>query len=128
MTGAHLLVVDDEPHVARVIQCACEQAGYRVSAARSLERARAILASEHGVDLIFLDVGLPDGSGLDLLQEIRHADGTRHVPVVILTGFAGDDVRTRAAGLGAQYVTKPFSPSKIERLVADVLGADARHP
>jgi DNA-binding response OmpR family regulator len=118
----HLLVVDDEPHVARVIQHACEADGYRVSATRSLQGARTILGSGIDIDLILLDPTLPDGSGLDFLRELRQAEHTEDIPVVILTGAGRDDLRTKAGDLGAEYVAKPFSPSKLERFVAEILG------
>jgi DNA-binding response OmpR family regulator len=118
----HLLVVDDEPHVARVIQHACESDGYRVSATRSLRGARTILGSEIDIDLILLDLTLPDGSGLASLRELLQAEHTQDILVVILSGAGRDDVRSKAGDLGAKYVAKPFSPSKLEPLVAEIPG------
>lgn len=122
MSGTHLLVVDDEPHVARVIEYACEPTGYRVSATRSLRGARTVLGSGIDVDLILLDLTLPDGPGCHLLREIRHGERNQDIPAVIRTHAGQDDVHGQADDLGEKYVTKPFSPSKLDRLVAESLG------
>jgi len=124
MAAPHLLVVDDEPHVSLVIQHACERAGYYVTTARTLTEARKALASGVHVDLLLLDVMLPDGSGLDLLREIREGDVASEMPVVILTGAGFDQVLEGAERYGARCVTKPFSPSKLRRLVGEILGGD----
>ena len=67
---------------------------------------------------------LPDGSGLDLLREIREGDVASEMPVVILTGAGFDQVLEGAQRYGARCVTKPFSPSKLRRLVGEILGGD----
>jgi CheY-like chemotaxis protein len=122
MSRPHILVIDDEPHVALIIEHAGRFSGYRVSSARSIAEGRTLLAKEDEVDLLLLDVKLPDGSGLDFLDELRRAPGTRQFPVIVLTGAGYDDVLDRAAAAGAECVTKPFSPSKLGRKVADLLG------
>jgi DNA-binding response OmpR family regulator len=121
MADAHLLVVDDEPHIALVIEHACQTAGYRFSHARSLKEARESLAGGDPIDLLLLDVVLPDGSGLDLLEELRAVDATRDLPVIILTGAGFDMVLEQSGRLGATCVTKPFSPTKLRRLVRQLL-------
>jgi DNA-binding response OmpR family regulator len=128
MAAPHLLVVDDEAHVSLVIQHACERAGYYVTTARTLTEAREALASGVHVDLLLLDVMLPDGSGLDLLREIREGDVASEMPVVILTGAGFDQVLEGAQRYGARCVTKPFSPSKLRRLVGEILGGDTPDP
>jgi len=122
MARPHILVVDDEPHVALIIEHAGRLSGYRVSAARSIAEGRTFLAKGDEVDLLLLDVKLPDGSGLDFLDELRLAPATRRLPIIILTGTGYDDIVERAAAGGAECVTKPFSPSKLGRRVADLLG------
>ena len=74
------------------------------------------------MDLLLLDVGLPDGSGLDLLAELRADDRHPALPVIILTGAGYDDVLVRAVDLGASCVTKPFSPTKLRHMVEDLIG------
>ena len=115
-----LLVVDDEPHVARVIQVSFQRHGWTVAAADSLAEARLQLL-EAQFDIIFLDVKLPDGSGLDFLREIRKKNLASDTPVVVLSGAEFEDVRQRVRDLGGEYVAKPFSPTKLLQLAEKML-------
>lgn len=119
----HLLVVDDEPHIGLLLRPHLEHLGYRVSLARNLADARRALAD--GVpplDAVLLDLHLPDGSGLDLLREIRARRETRALPVMILTAEGEDRVLGEVEALGAPLLTKPFSPSKLTARIASMLG------
>jgi two-component system catabolic regulation response regulator CreB len=118
----HLLVVDDEPYIGLLLQLQLEPRGYALTLARSLGEARALLAdAPQPPDGMLLDLHLPDGSGLDLLAELRSAPATRALPVLVLTA-EGDETMLRSTGaLGADVLTKPFSPSKLAaRIVAMV--------
>jgi DNA-binding response OmpR family regulator len=117
----HLLVVDDEPHIGLVLRPYLEQLGYRVSFARSLREARAVVTAALP-DGLLLDLHLPDGSGLEYLRELRAADGTARLPVLVLTAEGEDRVLREARRLGAALVTKPFSPSKLSQRVATMFG------
>ncbi|MGH7607808.1 MAG: response regulator [Gemmatimonadales bacterium] len=121
-TPRHLLVVDDEPHIGLVLRPYLEQLGYRVSFARTLAEARAALATAPPADGLLLDLHLPDGSGLDLLREVRSATQTSQLPVLVLTAEGEERVLREARRLGAALVTKPFSPSKLTQRIAQMLG------
>jgi DNA-binding response OmpR family regulator len=122
-TPRHLLVVDDEPHIGLVLRPYLEQLGYRVSFARSLAEARAVLgAAPAPPDGLLLDLHLPDGSGLDFLRDLRDEDQTRRLPVLVLTAEGEERVLREARRLGAALVTKPFSPTKLSQRVATMLG------
>jgi DNA-binding response OmpR family regulator len=122
-TPRHLLVVDDEPHIGLVLRPYLEQLGYRVSFARSLAEARAVLgAAPAPPDGLLLDLHLPDGSGLDFLRDLRDEDETRRLPVLVLTAEGEERVLREARRLGAALVTKPFSPTKLSQRVATMLG------
>ncbi|MGH7699940.1 MAG: response regulator [Gemmatimonadales bacterium] len=117
----HLLVVDDEPHIGVLLRLQFEQRGYRLSVARTLAEARQALAAGTP-DGLLLDLHLPDGSGLDLLGELRRSARTRVLPVLVLTA-EGDERVLRATGaLGATVLTKPFSPTKLTARVREMLG------
>src|SRR6185312_665884 len=102
----HLLVVDDEPHIGLVLRPYLEQLGYRVSFARSLTDARAVVRAVT-LDGMLLDLHLPDGSGLDFLRELRGAKDTARLPILVLTAEGEERVLREARRLGAALVTKP---------------------
>jgi DNA-binding response OmpR family regulator len=106
-----LLVVEDEARIAEALRVALSRAGFAVDAVASVADARAALPLAP-YDAVILDLGLPDGDGLDLLVEHRQA-GSR-VPVLVLT--ARDAVEARVAGLDAgadDYLVKPFAMAEL---------------
>ena len=128
-------MVDDEPHIGLVLRPFLEQLGYRVSFARTLEEARTALRATPPADGVLLDLHLPDGSGLDLLRDLRKQRGREQLPVLVLTAEGEDRILREARRLGAALVTKPFSPTKLSQRIAvmfgdaqpdDDAGADAR--
>jgi DNA-binding response OmpR family regulator len=119
----HLLVVDDEPHIGLLLRPHLERLGYRVSLARTLAEARGALGDGTApLDAMLLDLHLPDGSGLDLLRELRARKVTREFPVIVLTAEGEERVLEEAERLGAELLTKPFSPTKLTARVAALLG------
>jgi len=120
-SARHLLVVDDEPHIGLVLRPFLEQLGYQVSFARTLDEARTALRT-HPADGLLLDLHLPDGSGLDLLRDIRAQGGTARLPVLVITAEGEDRILREARRLGATLVTKPFSPTKLSRRIAVMFG------
>ena len=119
----HLLVVDDEPHIGLLLRPHLERMGYVVQLARTLEAARALLSDRADpLDAVLLDLHLPDGSGLELLQELRSAPATRTLPVMVLTAEGDERVLGEAEALGAVLLTKPFSPTKLTTRIAAMLG------
>lgn len=108
-----LLVIEDNRRLAALIGKGCEKAGFAVDACHDLDTARAALGTAR-YDVAVLDLGLPDGDGLDLLSSVRKAGN--ELPVLVLT--ARDTVGARVEGLDAgadDYLLKPFA---MEELVA----------
>jgi len=102
-----LLVIEDEPRIAEILRRPLEQAGFAVDFVRLCAEGRAALAS-HPYDAAILDLGLPDGDGLNLLAELRRRGDA--IPILVLT--ARDAVDDRVSGLdtGADdYLVKPFA-------------------
>jgi two-component system, OmpR family, response regulator len=118
----HVLVVDDEARIREVVQYALEKEGYRVSAVA--DGGAGIEASLRGdVDLVVLDVMLPDIGGLEVCRRIREKSRT---PVLFLSA-RGEEV-DRVVGLelgGDDYLTKPFSPRELVARVRAVLRRSA---
>jgi len=105
-----VLIVDDEPKIVQIARDYLENAGYSVFAANSGEAALAYVRSQT-IDLIVMDLGLPDIDGLDVCRQVRR---NSNVPIVMLT--ARDEEADKLVGLelGADdYVTKPFSPKEL---------------
>jgi DNA-binding NtrC family response regulator len=102
-----VLIVEDERGIREGLLAAMEDVGHRALSASGLGEARRLIASE-AVDCILLDIRLRDGSGLDLLRELRRGEH-REIPVVVATAY-GDSERTiEAMRDGAfDYLTKPF--------------------
>jgi len=117
--AASVLIVEDDREIRDLLRRYLERAGLIVASTAS--GAEAIrLIDGGGIDLIVLDLGLPDVDGLDVLRTARTDD--RGIPVVVLT--ARDGVEDRILGLqsGADdYVTKPFSPTELVLRVQAVL-------
>jgi DNA-binding response OmpR family regulator len=105
-----VLVVEDDPNIARLIRDYLTQAGYRVLVATDGNRALA-LAAEASPDLIVLDLGLPERDGLDVLREVRRDSA---VPMIVVTARGEETDRIVGLELGADdYVVKPFSPKEL---------------
>lgn len=110
----HIMVVDDEPHIGRIIQMKLERGPYRVSLVSGGEHALQILQGSDPVDLVLLDIMMPYVSGFDVLQQLRSYPHRRSTPVIMLTAKGQPTDRTRAYELGAtDFLTKPFSPKKL---------------
>jgi len=106
----HVLVVDDDAELRRLVAKFLRANGLRVTTVRSAPEMRHALASAP-VDLVILDVMLPGVSGLDLCREIRR---TSSVPIIMLTSRAEEADRIVGLEIGADdYVTKPFSPREL---------------
>ena len=113
-----ILVVEDDPNIAKLMRDYLSQAGFRVLVATDGNRALA-LAGEMSPDLVVLDLGLPDGNGLDLLRDLRR---TSSLPVIVLTARGEETDRIVGLELGADdYVVKPFSPGELVARVRAVL-------
>lgn len=114
---SNILVIEDEPAIAESISYALRREGYAVHAAATLSEAEQALV---GVDLIVLDLMLPDGSGFDLLGRLRREGESP--AVIVLSSRDAEADRVAALETGADdYVTKPFSPREIVARVRAVL-------
>ena len=117
-TPTHLLVVDDDAEIAALIRRYFTAQGYRVSAAGNGAQMREVLTSE-AVDLVLLDLGLPDEDGFELTRQL-HAQWRG--PVIILTGRGESVDRVVGLELGADdYVTKPFDLRELLARIRSVL-------
>jgi DNA-binding response OmpR family regulator len=120
---AHVLVVDDEPHVGRIIQMKLEQGPFRVTLAYDGIQALEALDRESDLKVVWLDLMMPHVSGLEVLARMRANARTKEIPCVILTAAGHDIQRDRAMTLGAtDFMTKPFSPKRLLYRTAELAG------
>jgi two-component system, OmpR family, catabolic regulation response regulator CreB len=113
-----ILIVEDEPAISDTIQFVLESEGLETVRLGTGLAAGEVL-DEGRVDLIILDIGLPDINGLDLLRQIRR---TRTTPIILLTARTAEIDRVLGLEIGADdYVAKPFSPRELAARVKAVL-------
>jgi CheY-like chemotaxis protein len=117
-----VLVVEDDPDQKALAELRITMAGYQV---RSVDHAKALsryLREEQRPDLMLLDVMLPDGNGFDILAQLRGRPEFATLPIVMLTAKTElVDIRNGLA-LGADgYITKPYSKTQLQEVIAHVL-------
>lgn len=117
---ANVLVVEDEAHLAAGLKLNLEMDGYRVVVARSLREAAAQLVQSAPIDLILLDVMLPDGESYGFCKQLR--DSGQYMPVIMLTARSAAEERVRGLDSGADdYMPKPFVLSELLARVRSAL-------
>ena len=123
MSGARILVVDDEAQILRALRTSLQGAGYEVETAESAEEAlsRAAMRPPDGV---ILDLVLPDRNGIEVCRELRR---WTDAPVLVLSAVGDEQEKVAALDAGADdYVTKPFGIDELlARLRASLRRADA---
>jgi len=125
-----ILLLEDDPAIAGTVAFALQREGFAVEHVLLVGAARASVAAA-APSLAILDVGLPDGSGLDLCREWRQsgADALRALPLLMLTARAEELDRVVGLELGADdYLTKPFSPRELVARVRALLRRAAFTP
>jgi two-component system, OmpR family, KDP operon response regulator KdpE len=123
VSGARILVVDDESQILRALRTSLQAAGYEVEVAAT--KAQALTsAATHPPDGVILDLVLPDGSGIDVCRELR---SWTNVPILVLSAVGDEQEKVAALDAGADdYVTKPFGVDELlARLRAALRRVDA---
>jgi DNA-binding response OmpR family regulator len=122
-SGGRILVVDDEPHIRRVLEAMLGKEGFEVHSVSDGEEGLQAIA-DGGVDLVILDLLMPGTHGLEVLAKIRSDPEHSRTPVIILTAKGQDTDREAALTGGADdFMTKPFSPKKLVARIREILGA-----
>jgi DNA-binding response OmpR family regulator len=122
-----VLIADDEPHVVELVRVTLEDERVQVFEAGDGGTALAV-AEAVGIDLVFLDVHLPDVSGLDVCRALRANSRLTGARIVMLTAAAQQEDVVRGLAAGADdYLTKPFSPVRLLSLVDRLLPRVAWH-
>lgn len=118
---AKILAVDDERHIARLVQVNLERQGHQVTVAYDGEEALQKVGQDQ-FDLIVCDVMMPRKDGFQVLQELKANPSTADIPVIMLTAKAQDADVFRGWSSGVDcYLTKPFNPSELVQFVQRIL-------
>ncbi len=109
--SVRILVVDDEPPIRKLLRTSLTPQGYQVLEAEDGAQALNLLG-RNAVDIMVLDLGLPNLHGFDVIQRLREAKS--HIPIIVLSSRADEAGKVKALDLGADdYVTKPFGVDEL---------------
>lgn len=117
-----IVLAEDEPQIARLIEFKLEKEGYQVTWKENGEEAlKAIKADKP--DLILLDVMMPVMDGYEVLRRLKEDESLKSIPVVMLTARAQERDVVKGIDLGAEdYITKPFHPAELLSRVKRIVG------
>ena len=123
-----ILVVDDEPHIVRLIQVNLEKQGYTVITASNGKEALDSTDNDRP-DLVVLDVMMPEMDGMEALKRLKENSVTHDIPVILLTAKAQDADVFEGWKSGADlYLTKPFNPSELLLFVQRIFKCKSESP
>ena len=126
MSGAKslktILIIEDDDRLAQAIS-KIFSGHFALRIAGSIEEARTKLSLIQELDAIIADVMLPDGNGLDLIEEIR--ESCPALPIVVITGYSSNDISLRVLRLRAELLLKPFEKYHLE-MIRDFLKGISR--
>ena len=117
MTAYNILIVDDEPYVARVLKLVLQQEGYRVTCVNNGKEALDIF-DKLQPDIVVTDVKMPHLGGQQLVEAIRAMDAGNSTPVVVMTSTLESENRDWVHDLGnLSFLGKPVSPRDLVRVI-----------
>jgi CheY-like chemotaxis protein len=120
-----ILVVDDDENLVRALSIRLRAMGYEVFAAMDGMQA-VMMTHRKEPDLIILDIRMPGGSGLSVMDKLRGSIKTRHIPVIVETAFDDEETKQKVKELGAfKYFRKPFETDDLLKAIEEALSADA---
>lgn len=126
--GEKILIVDDDTGIVTMMGMRLRSAGYEILTATDGLSAIAQVHRELP-DLVLLDVNLPKGDGLSVLQNLRDSEKTDQIPVIMLTGFANEETIRKARDFKASYcLSKPYDPDDLVELIQKVLVTQEENP
>lgn len=123
LPGPKVLLIEDEKQIRRFVRAAVEEEGCQVAEAETMAQG-LIEAGLRKPDLLILDLGLPDGNGIDLIRDVR---GWSDVPILILSARSQENDKIDALDAGADdYLSKPFGVGELRARVRALLRRRAR--
>lgn len=127
MSEIKILVVEDEPAIATLIQFNLTQAGFQVQIVNSVEQALPLIQRELPT-ILLLDWMLPGVSGVSFTKQLRENPRTRELPIIMLTARSEELDKEQGLNIGADdYITKPFSPRELVARIKALLRRHSPH-
>ena len=118
MKGAFILIIDDEPDICRLLQMSLVKYGYDVKYVHDLSAGLQYIQRQQP-DILFLDINLPDGSGLEALPIIKKKCPA--LRIITISAYDNGMEKQKALSSGASYfLAKPFSVKNLDELIQDV--------
>lgn len=120
--SANILTVDDSASIRMTTKIALTNAGYQITEA--VDGADGLTKAKGGsFDLIVTDLNMPNMNGLEMIEALRQSPAHTGIPIIFLTTESDADMKARAKAAGATgWVTKPFDPENLVKIVKKVLG------
>jgi DNA-binding response OmpR family regulator len=117
-----ILIAEDDRVALEILAAAVKAAGHEVTIAQDAMQA-VMVAMRTQPDAIVLDIGMPGGSGVQVLQRLKASVKTSMIPIVVVTGSSEPDLPDRVRSMGAaEFMTKPVNPSQLREVLDRVLG------
>src|SRR5687767_11718833 len=117
-----ILIVEDDPLIVAMLRYNIDGTGHETRVAGNVKEGWESI-QEEVPDAIILDITLPGPTGWDLLENLRGDSRYRQIPVIVTTGLSPEDVTSRAEGLMADYLPKPYDPTelidRVDRIIRD---------
>jgi len=123
----NVLVVDDSPPMRQVMKRVIQISGFDVGELLEAGNGKEALEvlSSHWVDVILLDIHMPEMDGIEMLRRLSEEDLWKRIPVIVVTTEGREQVIEEAKRLGAKgYVKKPFNPEQIKEILMSVMGKE----
>lgn len=118
-----MLIIDDEPDVARLVATCLRKSGCTLNATVKPKEGAA-LARKINPDVIMCDADMPGLSGAQLIEIIKSDPAIAHIPVILMTGFAGPEMFSHVRWTG--FLSKPFSPAELISALRNAVAVAAR--
>lgn len=126
LNNSLIMMVDDEPIMIDLIQFFLEDAGYQNFLGQSDSVCAVELVHKRKPDILLLDLVMPDVNGFEVLQALRSAEQTMHLPIIVLTSSSDGETKLKALELGAtDFLAKPVDPSELVLRVRNILTVKA---
>lgn len=122
--GTHIVVVEDDQDISRVLKTILTMDGYRVSMSKDGISGLAMVQNEMP-DLVILDVMMPGKDGLEVMQDLRADPATRHIPILFISAVGDESVVVQGLKGADDYMLKPFKSLELSARIEKILARSA---